>query len=134
MLRVGVFCVDAFCAGVFCVGVFVVGVFCVGVFCVGVFVVGVFCVGVFCVGVFCATAVSRLTFRWYPRPGIHRRGDRGLCVNTPSCRCVVLYSPLCRCVFWSLSLNVARANTPVAALCESRHWEEIPCCDVEVSK
>ena len=29
------------------------------------------------------------------------------------------YSPLC--VFLSLSLNVARANTPVAASCESRH-------------
>ena len=106
VLHVGVFCVDAFCAGVFCVGVFVVDVFCVGVFCVGVFVVGVFavgvlCVGVFCVGVFCATAVSRLTFRWYPRPGIHSRGDRGLYVNTPSCSYVVLYSPLfavCSCL------------------------------------
>ena len=32
------------------------------------------------VGVFCALAVSRLTLRWYPRPGINAREDRGYAV------------------------------------------------------
>ena len=62
-------------------------------------------------------------------------GKTGACVSTHLAAAILFwYSLLCSRVFLSLSLNVARANTPVAALCESRRWEEIPCFDVEGSK
>ena len=33
-------------------------------------------------------------------------------------------------MFLSLSRNVARANIPAAASCESKHGENTSCCDV----